>query len=98
MLVASFTDVKGGFTLSNYERLLTEARQRQLFMNSASLAVATALVTTIVGAPLGLLLVRSDLPAKNWLRLVLIVPLVLPPYVLGLAWIYISSSAGIAAH
>jgi len=45
-----------------------------------------------------LLLARADLPAKGLLRLALIIPLVLPPYVLGLAWIYVTGSTGIAAH
>lgn len=98
MLVVSFTGIDGGFTFVNYGQLLTEARQRDLLMNSALLGAATALVATIVGAPLGLLLARADLPAKSWLRLALIIPLVLPPYVLGLAWIYVSGSTGIAAH
>ncbi|MFY9553603.1 MAG: iron ABC transporter permease [Blastocatellia bacterium] len=98
MLVVSFTAIDGSFTFDNYGRLLTEARQRELLMNSTLLGAATAIVATIVGAPLGLLLARVDLPAKSWLRLGLLIPLVLPPYVLGLAWIYVSGSTGIAAH
>jgi iron(III) transport system permease protein len=98
MLAVSFTGIDGGFTFDNYGRLLNEARQRELLMNSTLLGAATAFVATIVGAPLGLLLARADLPAKSWLRLALIIPLVLPPYVLGLAWIYVSGSTGIAAH
>jgi len=98
MLLVSFTGIDGGFTFGNYGRLLTDARQRELLMNSTLLGAATAIVSTIVGAPLGLLLARVDLPAKSLLRLALIIPLVLPPYVLGLAWIYVSGSTGIAAH
>jgi iron(III) transport system permease protein len=98
MLAVSFTAIDGGFTFDNYGRLLTDARQRELLMSSALLGAATATVATIVGAPLGLLLARADLPAKGLLRLALIIPLVLPPYVLGLAWIYVSGSQGIAAH
>ncbi|HSE36568.1 MAG TPA: iron ABC transporter permease [Blastocatellia bacterium] len=98
MLIVSFTEVDGSFTFANYGRLLFEARQRELLINSASLGAATAFVATILGAPLGLLFARADLPAKSLLRLALIIPLVLPPYVLGLAWIYVSGSTGIAAR
>lgn len=98
MLVVSFTAIDGSFTFDNYERLLTEARQRELLMNSTLLGAATAIVATIVGAPLGLLLARADLPVKSWLRLALLIPPALPPYVLGLAWIYVSGTTGIAAH
>ena len=98
MLVVSFTAIDGSFTFDNYGRLLTDARQRGLLMNSSLLGAGTATAATIVGAPLGLLLARVDLPAKSWLRLGLLIPLVLPPYVLGLAWIYVTGSTGIAAH
>ena len=98
MLAVSLTGIDGGFTFANYGGLLTEARQRELLMNSAMLGAATAAVATILGAPLGLLLARTELPAKRLLRLALIIPLVLPPYVLGLAWIYVSGSTGIATQ
>src|SRR5262245_26736108 len=75
MLIVSFKGIDGGLTFDNYQRLLGEARQRELLMNSALLSAATAFFATIVGAPLGLLLARSDLPAKSWLRLALIIPL-----------------------
>jgi iron(III) transport system permease protein len=98
MLAVSFTGIDGGFTFANYGGLLTEARQRELLMSSALLGAATATLATLLGAPLGLLMARAELPAKRLLRLTLIIPLVLPPYVLGLAWIYVSGSTGLAAN
>ncbi|HEU4387132.1 MAG TPA: ABC transporter permease subunit, partial [Blastocatellia bacterium] len=98
MLAASFLSTDGGFTLNNYRRILSESRQRELLMNSAILGSATSLVATALGAPLGFLFARVNLPAKVLLRFALIIPLLLPPYILGLAWIYFSGSTGMLAH
>jgi len=97
MLVLSLQSADG-LSFENYRHLLTQPRQRELLLTSAVLAGGAALIGTIIGAPLGLLLARADLPAKRFLRLALIVPLVIPPYILGLAWIYFGGSAGLAAR
>src|SRR6266542_4439196 len=98
MLGVSFIGADGSFSLINYRHLLTDVRQRDLLFTSTLLGIGSALLATIIGAPLGLLLARADLPAKRFLRLALVVPLVIPPYILGLAWIYIGGSAGLVAQ
>ena len=98
MFAASFVDAGGGFTTINYSRLLGEARQRTLLLNSTLLGAGAAALASVIGVPLGLLLARADLPAKRLLRLSLVVPLVIPPYILALAWIYLGGSAGLLAQ
>lgn len=98
MLAVSLAGADGSFSLSNYRRLLSEPRQRNLLLTSTMLGAGTSLLATVVGAPLGLLLARADLPAKRLLRLLLVIPLVVPPYVLALAWIYLGGSAGLIAQ
>ena len=68
-----------------------DARQRWLLGNSAALGTGTALISTAIGAPLGLALARLRLPARRWLRLALASPLVLPPYVAALGWLYVGA-------
>lgn len=55
------------------------------------------MLATLFGAPLGLLLARSALPAKRLLRIALVVPLIMPPYVMALAWILLTGPVGILA-
>ena len=45
----------GGFSLEGYRKLLTTERSWQLLGNSLELALLTALLSTLVGLPLGLL-------------------------------------------
>ena len=57
-------------------------------------ALGTALLATAIGAPLGIALARMSLPRKALLRLALAAPVLLPPYIVGLAWTYLGSSGG----
>jgi iron(III) transport system permease protein len=98
MLGVSFVDSDGGLTVGNYSRLFAESRQRQLMLNSALLGMGASLLATLIGAPLGLLFARARIPLKRLLRIALVTPLVIPPYILALAWIYIGGSSGIAAQ
>src|SRR5215208_7084615 len=65
MFSVSITDAAGTFSLDNYRQLFTEPRRRDLLLTSALLGAGTAIVATTLGAPLGLFLARSDLPAKR---------------------------------
>src|SRR5215216_4994470 len=74
MFGVSITDAAGTLSLDNYRQLFTEPRRRDLLLTSGLLGSGTAIVATILGTPLGLLLARSDLPAKRLLRMALVVP------------------------
>ena len=74
--------------------LVLDARQRRLLSNTALLGLGTALLATALGAPMGLALARISLRRKTLLRLALAAPVLLPPYIVGLAWTYLGSSTG----
>jgi iron(III) transport system permease protein len=75
-----------------YGALVLDARQRGLLSNTALLGIGTAFLATALGAPLGVALARIRLPRKAFLRLALAAPVLLPPYIVGLAWTYLASS------
>jgi len=66
---------------------LADERQRSLMVNTLSLGAGVTALAFVIGAPAGMILARCH-PRRVWfLRFVLAVPLVLPSYVLGLAWV-----------
>ena len=67
--------------------LLLDARQRTCWPTRPYWARRAAL-STAIGAPLGITLARVPLKRKNALRVVLAAPMLLPPYVVALAWTY----------
>ncbi|MGE4054752.1 MAG: ABC transporter permease [Vicinamibacterales bacterium] len=89
--------VRAGTAGGAYAALLLDARQRALLANTAALGTGTALLATLVGAPIGLALARVAIPAKPIWRIALAAPVLLPPYVMGLAWVYLTGSAGLMA-
>jgi iron(III) transport system permease protein len=80
-----------------YGALALDTRQRGLLYNTALLGVGTALLATAIGAPLGVALARVPLRRKAVIRLVAAAPILLPPYIVALAWIYLGSSRGLLA-
>ena len=80
-----------------YALVWLDARQRGLLSNTALLGTGTALLATAIGAPLGLVLARIALPGKGLLRLALAAPVLLPPYIVALAWTYLGGSRGFLA-
>lgn len=80
----------------SYRALWLDARQQGLLWNTARLGVGTALLATALGAPLGLALARINLRGKALLRIALAAPVVLPPYVVALAWTYLGTGKGLS--
>lgn len=81
-----------------YSALLLDARQRQLLVTTAILGTGTAIVATAIGSALGFALARISLPRKGLVRLALTTPVLLPPYMVALAWTYLgSANAGLAS-
>ena len=78
-----------------YETVLLDARQRALLFNTALLGTGSALLATAVGVPLGIALARVPFRGRGAIRLALAAPALLPPYVVGLAWVYLGSSRGV---
>jgi iron(III) transport system permease protein len=71
--------------------LLFDARRRGLLYNTTALGVGAALVATLIGVPLGILLGRVRFPGKAVLRIALAAPAFVPPYVMALAWMTLVS-------
>ncbi len=74
-----------------------DVRQRGLLYNTTVLGLGTALLGTAIGAPLGVALARIPLRRPALVRLALATPLLLPPYVVALAWTYVGGSRGLLA-
>jgi iron(III) transport system permease protein len=83
--------------VETYAALMLDPRQRQLLANTALLGAGTAALATLIGASLGLALARIPLPGRNLLRLALAAPVLLPPYIVALAYTYLGGNRGLLA-
>ncbi|WP_119303768.1 ABC transporter permease [Dongia deserti] len=106
VLVEAAIDAAGGFSLGALlGRLTTEdiwslgcfAGQRYcgVFWNSLWLAVATGITTTLLGLAFALLHKRTGFRAKGLLRLLAVLPIITPPFVIGLGIILLFGRSGV---
>jgi len=86
-----------GSTGGAYAVVLLDSRQRGLLSNTAVLGAGTALLATAIGAPLGIALARVPLRRKALVRLLAVAPILLPPYIVALAWVYLGNSRNLRA-
>lgn len=63
-------------------------------MNSLLLGLATATGTTLLGLAFALVFTRTSFPAKRLLRVLTILPIITPPFVIGLALILLFGRSG----
>src|SRR5688572_30047577 len=66
MFTLSLTNENGALSLENYKQLLIESKQRELLANSTILGMGAAMIATLLGVPLGLLLARVEIAAKGF--------------------------------
>ena len=96
MFLKSFF-VDDGFSLNTYGTLFQSNREWKLLFNTLSLAGATTFITVLLGVPLGTLFAKTDLPLRRFFTVIFIIPLLIPSYILAIAWFYCLGRAGIVA-
>lgn len=75
-----------GFTLHWFREAIGTSLLIEAARNSLLVALAAVAISTIVGVPMALLLDRFDFPGKELLRRFVLLPLVLPGVVTGVAF------------
>jgi len=88
VLVTALADVDG------LSAMLLDARQRRLLSTTAAVGLGAMAVAAAAGVPLGAILARSSLPARGAIRAGLTAPVLLPPYIVALAWTYLAGHSG----
>ncbi len=88
----------GAWTLANYREVLSQSVVLEAILNSIGLSVFTVLLCAIVGVPLAFLFERFDFPGRRVFAALAALPLVLPPLVGTVAFIFLYGESGILAH
>ena len=101
LIARSFFPNGGPFSVAAYSAILGggagAAARRATLWNSLELAFAVVAVTLAVGVPYGFLVARTRLRFAGVYRALAIVPLLLPPYLAGIAWVQVVSMHGLPA-
>ncbi len=73
--------IDGKFNLSFFKLMVTDPNIRELVINSFKIGVIVTLMTSVVSLPLAYFLTRYRFPARNILRSVILIPMIMPPFV-----------------
>jgi iron(III) transport system permease protein len=104
ILIRAF-EVDGGYSLTSFFprffssdvwglRCLVSDRPCGVALNSVFLATLTGLGTTFLGLSFALIFTRTDFRAKKLLRVLTVIPIITPPFVIGLALILLFGRNG----
>ncbi|MEP7057321.1 MAG: iron ABC transporter permease, partial [Caldimonas sp.] len=90
LLVTSFQQPDGAFTLANYLAAYGRSRYVEALLNSLVLGVSAASLCLVFGVPLAWALSRTDMPAKGLIWIAILGTFIIPPYLGAVGWILLA--------
>ncbi len=90
--------VDGHLSLVFYQGLLASGREWTLMGHSFALSLLTALLSTVIGVPLGILFSKTDLPLRRLFTVLFTIPLLVPPYISAVSWFDLLGREGLLAQ
>ena len=97
-VVVSSLQRDGIWTLANYREILSQGIVLEAIISSIGLSAGTVLLCALVGVPLAFLFERFSFPAHRLFAALAALPLVLPPLVGTVAFVFLCGESGILAH
>ena len=87
LVVTSFLDDAGRFTLDQYRQFFTDASFLKPLVTTLWTSATVGVLCVAVAAPMGWLVARTDLPGKRLLRILILASFVTPPFLGAFAWV-----------
>ena len=88
----------GHWTLANYSDVVSQRVVMEAIVSSLGLSIGTVVLCALVGVPLAFLFERYTFPGRRIFAALAALPLVLPPLVGTVAFIFLCGESGILAH
>jgi iron(III) transport system permease protein len=90
----AFTTDQGIFTLKNFYDFFTDSYYLNSLVNSLLLGIGTVITTSILGISIAFLLLRYEFPGRNLFSYLTIIPMIMPPLVGVMGFVFIMGRAG----
>jgi iron(III) transport system permease protein len=90
----AFTDEAGVFTLANFADFFTDRYYLRALWKSLLLGVGAVITTSVLGIAVAVLLLRYEFPYRNLFSYLTMLPLVMPPLIGVLGFMFILGRAG----
>lgn len=90
----AFTNEAGAFTLANFREFFTDSFYLRSLWKSLALGAAAVVTTSVVGIAVAFLILRYEFPYRNLFSYLTMLPMILPPLVGVLGFVFILGRAG----
>ena len=90
----AFTTDQGLFTLKNFYDFFADSYYLKSLVNSLLLGIGTVITTSILGITIAFLLLRFEFPGRNLFSYLTIIPMIMPPLVGVMGFVFIMGRAG----
>ena len=90
LVIVSFQDNSGAFTLANYIAAYSRMRYLEALGNSLLLGVSAASLCVLFGVPMAWALSRTDMPCKGLILVSILGTFIIPPYLGAVGWILLA--------
>jgi len=90
----AFSNEAGQLTLANFYEFFTDSFYLRSLWKSLALGVAAVITTSVVGVAVAFLLIRYEFPYRNVFSYLTMLPMILPPLVGVLGFVFILGRAG----
>jgi iron(III) transport system permease protein len=97
-VIATSLQRQGSWTLANYREVLSQRFVLEAIVSSLGLSLGTVVFCALIGVPLAFLFERFTFPGRRLFAAFAALPLVLPPLVGTVAFIFLCGESGILAH
>ena len=85
-------------SLVNFERFFTSPLYQRAFVNSLVVSLTTTAIATVIALPAAYAMARVEIPARNFLMSLSVIPLIAPPFIGAYSWVILLGRRGIFTH
>lgn len=90
----AFTNDAGQFTLANFQEFFMDRYYLRSLWNSLILGFGVVITTSVIGIAVAFLLIRYEFPFRNLFSFLTLIPIISPPLVGVLGFVFIMGRAG----
>jgi len=85
-------------SLVNFERFFTSPLYQRAFVNSLVVSLSVTAIATLLALPAAHAMARVQIPARNLLMSLSVIPLIAPPFIGAYSWVILLGRSGIVTH
>lgn len=86
IVVFAFTTKDGAVTASNFGEIFLDPAFQEPLLTTLIIAISVGVICSLIAAPMGWLVARSDMPGRQLVRTLVTASFVTPPFLGAIAW------------